>query len=68
MTIKLTKQEWKEIKKAIRRGESISELSRQYNISRNSIYVYANKRNWMKQESKLNKVWNAIKKIYWNST
>ena len=51
MTNKLTKQQWKEIEIRIKKNPdiNITGLAREYDISRNSIYVYGKKRGWFKK-------------------
>jgi hypothetical protein len=48
---KLTKQDWKEIKILLKsKDRNITQIARNYGISRNSVYAYARRRNWIKRE------------------
>lgn len=48
---KLTKQDWKEIKVLLKsKDRNITQIARNYGISRNSVYAYARRRNWIKHK------------------
>ena len=56
MTNKLTPSEWEYLKIELQLGSSISEMAKENNISRASIYQYGN-RNWG---------WKKKRKGFWN--
>lgn len=58
--MRLNKKEWNEIKQLIEEGESISGIARDYNISRNSVYVHLRKRNLKRKNTFLNRLLNKI--------
>jgi DNA invertase Pin-like site-specific DNA recombinase len=60
MTHKLTNQEWEKVRIAFEKGYNISKLAKQLNISRNSIYVYANKKGWINKNF-FSRIWNKIR-------
>ena len=62
MTIKLSKEDWNNIKTLIDKGMNITEIARLHDISRNSIYVYGKKRGWFNKKT----FWDKIKEMFKN--
>lgn len=67
MVKKLSSKDWKKIKKLLENEDrNLTQIAEDFGISRNSIYMYANRRGWLKQKQKpqkarfLNKILNKI--------
>jgi hypothetical protein len=53
MTKKLSSKDWEEIKKLLENEDrNISQIAKDFGISRNSVYVFANRRGWLAEEQK----------------
>lgn len=60
---KLTNEAWEEIRIELQKPDvNVTLLAKQYNISRHSIYMYANRRNWLKKKNVgfLERLWLKI--------
>jgi len=58
---RLSKAKWKEIRNLLKRKDkNISKIARKYKISRNSLYRYANRRNWLIKKEQKKSIWKKI--------
>jgi transposase-like protein len=57
----LSKAKWKEIRNLLKKKDrNMSKIARKYGISRNSLYRYANKRNWLIKKEPKKSIWKKI--------
>lgn len=64
--MRLSKAKWKEIRNLLKRKDkNMSKIARKYGISRNSLYRYANNRNWLIKKEQKKSIWRKIIDFYW---
>jgi len=53
MVKKLSPKDWEEIKELLKsENRNLTQIAKDFGISRNSVYVYANRRGWLAKEQK----------------
>lgn len=63
--MRLSKAKWKEIRNLLKRKDkNMSKIARKYGISRNSLYRYANNRNWLIKKEQKKSIWRKIINFY----
>ena len=59
---RLTDADWNNIKTLIDKKMPIVEIAKIHRVTRNSIYVYGNRRGWFKKKSLLKKIFGWLKR------
>jgi len=64
---KLKEKDWKEIRRLLKKKDrNITKIAKYYGITRNSIYAYCKRRNWLhnNKEKKKKSFWKKVKNFF----